>query len=328
MPVPRASAAVATIPARPRVGLHGPLVDWTGADMPLYHLGNGARSYHPVALRFLQRDPYSPFSVGGVNPYVFCAGDPVNRADPSGYSAMSIQSGVGMAFGILGLLLTALTFGVVALPLASLAFWLAAVPAALGIGSSVTGILSSVLENEYPEASRALGWVSLGLGVAATAFGALAPSVGLYAKTSGRLITGARQPADFFSLENGNFFLYQQRFRDGALIVTHGSRDAALFGPSGARLSALDWSIEVGRYLNAYRNSDQRGPLYLMSCFATRNGRNSNAAIISSLLRRDVIALDSPITRMMFTRGHRDYLFFGSTLGPPVRFVNRARHVV
>ena len=322
-----ASAAM-TAGARLRIGMHGELVDWVGQRAPLYHLGNGARSYDPTAQRFLRMDPFSPFSAGGRNPYAFCEADPVNRTDPSGYAAMSIQAGIGLAFGILGIFLTALTFGAVALPLTSLVSWLLMTPAVLGVGANVTGILSSVLEETHPEASRALGWASLGLGIAATVFGALLPSAGLYAKASGRLLVGSARKPDFLSLENGNLFLFQSRFRDGSLIATHGSRDAALYGPAGSRLSALDWSMIVGRYLNAYRNSDRSGPLYLLSCYATRNGRNSNAAIISSMLRRDVIAFDAPVSRMMYTRSHRHYLLFDSRLGQPVRFVNRVRHVV
>ncbi|MFJ4456721.1 RHS repeat-associated core domain-containing protein [Pseudomonas sp. NPDC089392] len=50
-----------------------------------YHLGNGARAYSPVLMRFLRPDPYVPFAQGGVNAYGYCAGDPVNHVDPSGY---------------------------------------------------------------------------------------------------------------------------------------------------------------------------------------------------------------------------------------------------
>ncbi|WDM59523.1 RHS repeat-associated core domain-containing protein [Pseudomonas sp. NEEL19] len=52
----------------------------------LYILGRGVRSFSPSLMRFLSPDPYSPFSIGGLNFYAYCAGDPVNRIDPSGYS--------------------------------------------------------------------------------------------------------------------------------------------------------------------------------------------------------------------------------------------------
>ncbi|WP_409293363.1 RHS repeat-associated core domain-containing protein [Pseudomonas sp. KCJK9058] len=51
-----------------------------------YLLGNGKRAYSPVLMRFLNPDPLSPFHRGGLNAYAYCACDPVNRTDPSGYS--------------------------------------------------------------------------------------------------------------------------------------------------------------------------------------------------------------------------------------------------
>ncbi|EGR49660.1 uncharacterized protein TRIREDRAFT_106660 [Trichoderma reesei QM6a] len=57
-----------------------------------YHLGNGYRTYNPVLRRFHVPDPGSPFSTGEINPYAYCAGDPINRIDPSGrFSFFSLQ---------------------------------------------------------------------------------------------------------------------------------------------------------------------------------------------------------------------------------------------
>lgn len=50
-----------------------------------YPLGNGYRTYVPDLMRFTAPDDLSPFGAGGVNPYIYCAGDPVNQADPSGH---------------------------------------------------------------------------------------------------------------------------------------------------------------------------------------------------------------------------------------------------
>lgn len=44
----------------------------------------GERSYSPVLRRFINPDTESPFDDGGFNRYAYCAGDPVNRVDPSG----------------------------------------------------------------------------------------------------------------------------------------------------------------------------------------------------------------------------------------------------
>lgn len=50
----------------------------------LYVLGSGYRIYSPTLNRFYSADYLSPFGHGGINAYAYCAGDPVNRDDPSG----------------------------------------------------------------------------------------------------------------------------------------------------------------------------------------------------------------------------------------------------
>lgn len=50
-----------------------------------YLLGNGYRAFNPVLMRFNCPDSLSPFGKGGVNAYAYCAGDPVNRVDPTGH---------------------------------------------------------------------------------------------------------------------------------------------------------------------------------------------------------------------------------------------------
>ncbi|MGN6082768.1 RHS repeat-associated core domain-containing protein [Trinickia sp.] len=62
-----------------------------------YLLGNGHRLYLPGLMRFSSMDAESPFHLGGVNPYVYCLGDPINRADPGGdFSFLGIIKDVVM----------------------------------------------------------------------------------------------------------------------------------------------------------------------------------------------------------------------------------------
>ncbi|MGE8047928.1 RHS repeat-associated core domain-containing protein [Pseudomonas monteilii] len=57
----------------------------------LYALGNGYRSYNPALMRFVAPDSLSPFAEGGTNAYAYCAGDPINYADPTGHAPTSAQ---------------------------------------------------------------------------------------------------------------------------------------------------------------------------------------------------------------------------------------------
>ncbi|WP_046237825.1 RHS repeat-associated core domain-containing protein [Pseudomonas syringae pv. coryli] len=74
-----------------------------------YLLGNGYRAYNPVLMRFNSPDSMSPFGKGGINAYAYCAGDPVNRSDPSGHELLDdvqayIYLGAALATGVFGLL--------------------------------------------------------------------------------------------------------------------------------------------------------------------------------------------------------------------------------
>ncbi|EGH2839133.1 RHS repeat-associated core domain-containing protein [Salmonella enterica] len=54
------------------------------------HLGNGYRAYSPALYRFTCPDSESPFGIGGINPYAYCNGDPINLTDPSGHGPITL----------------------------------------------------------------------------------------------------------------------------------------------------------------------------------------------------------------------------------------------
>jgi RHS repeat-associated protein len=65
-----------------RLGFNGQLRE---ANIGWYLLGNGYRAYNPRLMRFHSPDSWSPFGGGGLNAYMYCVGDPVNRVDPTGH---------------------------------------------------------------------------------------------------------------------------------------------------------------------------------------------------------------------------------------------------
>lgn len=78
-----------------------------------YHLGNGHRVYNPVLMRFHSPDRLSPFGKGGVNPYAYCQGDPLNYTDPAGEFMVSVSPIIqrGLTVALHSVAPTLLVFG-------------------------------------------------------------------------------------------------------------------------------------------------------------------------------------------------------------------------
>ncbi|MEN8518037.1 RHS repeat-associated core domain-containing protein [Burkholderia sp. RS02] len=153
-------------------GFNGERIDLVSA---VYHLGNGYRAYSPVLMRFHCPDSLSPFGPGGINPYTYCSGDPVNHIDPSGH--ISGQSIAGIVMGAIGLGLAIWTGGSSIVAAESLAAAIdatsatAVVAGTAAVAADATGIASGALEESDPKASAALGWVSMALGLASMGIG-------------------------------------------------------------------------------------------------------------------------------------------------------------
>lgn len=161
-----------------------------------YHLGNGYRAWSPRLMRFTCPDSLSPFGAGGINPYAYCAGDPVNLTDPSGHISAGGWLGIGLGLvGLLGAVFTggmsiALAGGLMA-ALAS-ASPLAVIAGGLTVMADVTAIASGALEDVSPDTSALLGWASLGYSLAGLGVGI--GEWGIKAGSSaGRQITRVRE---------------------------------------------------------------------------------------------------------------------------------------
>jgi RHS repeat-associated protein len=69
------------------LGFNGERLD---PNTGFYVLGNGYRAFNSMLMRFISPDDLSPFGAGGLNSYVYCLGDPVNRRDESGHVSWSL----------------------------------------------------------------------------------------------------------------------------------------------------------------------------------------------------------------------------------------------
>lgn len=161
--------------ARTQLGFAGELREpGTG----LYLLGAGHhRPYSPTLGLFLAPDRASPFGRGGLNNLSYCAGDPINRIDPSGHiwkwvvaavgilaGAIAIAASWGTASTAVGLVLTG---GIKALTASGGS-------AIAGVGLGAAGVAVEVAAMGAAAAgddktAGILGWVGLGLGVAGVA---------------------------------------------------------------------------------------------------------------------------------------------------------------
>ncbi|MFE6104728.1 RHS repeat-associated core domain-containing protein [Streptomyces laurentii] len=141
------------------------------------HLGNGYRAYNPALMRFTTPDSLSPFGAGGINPYTYCLGDPINRTDPSGHLSWNAWLNIGI--GIVGLALVPFTAGAsIEVAVGTMAVVAAVSAVALGVASDVTLIASGALEEASPKASSILGYVSMGTGFAGATIGSASAASG------------------------------------------------------------------------------------------------------------------------------------------------------
>ena len=155
------------------------LIGWNGDNRdPVtgwYFSGNGYRVYNPVLMRFHSPDNWSPFGAAGINPYIYCQGDPINQFDPTGHLSTGAWvtigiSAVGILFGIVtlgagaavsaGLVASTSVVGSIATTSAS-----AAVATGLGVVSDVLSIASAATEDN-PEVSKNLNIASRAFGLA------------------------------------------------------------------------------------------------------------------------------------------------------------------
>ncbi|RII76149.1 RHS repeat domain-containing protein [Pseudomonas monteilii] len=125
-------------------------------------LGRGYRAYNPGLMRFHSPDTAAP-EQAGINPYVYCGGNPVNWHDPSGHFGMRHQtelpyvppkplkpkadwrSWIGVALGAIFAVVSYMLLPPVGM---TMAFALGAGSLALDVGATVTSVAAIVTGSE------------------------------------------------------------------------------------------------------------------------------------------------------------------------------------
>jgi RHS repeat-associated protein len=302
-----------------------------------WYIPGGHRPYDPVLMCFLAPDSESPFGSGGINPYTYCAGDPVNRVDPDGHSWVSYAlAGAGLALSAIALIpgLQA------ALPLAGALFsatstlssaQIACLAAAtLDIVSLSTGVASLALEISGHEGSAAgiLGGISLVTGLA---------GAGIGLKMRRLRNAGSQQQA--LDLKNGwsspkphrlgnSEMIYQGTSRavdvgfietyrgtHQAALLTHGDPlRALLMGPDGKVARAADIARDfIAPRLQAL-NYPADETFVLLSCWG---GKNGAALEMAKTLGRPV----QGFTEKTFVRGFTNLQMAGNAANTPLEAI-------
>lgn len=142
-----------------------------------YLLGRGYRAYNPVLMCFHSPDSLSPFDAGGINPYMYAAGDPINFVDPTGHANRKTNW-----LGVLGATLSAIGIAlsiaavIIAPPVGALAIGVTGTFTLMGVGFGIYGVYEGVMATHATrlrdrEQKQMSALISGGLDVAFGLFG-------------------------------------------------------------------------------------------------------------------------------------------------------------
>lgn len=284
---------------------HEPLTGWIIPD--------AYRPYDPVLMCFLSPDNESPFGRGGINPYTYCGGDPVNRVDPDGHSWVSwVAAAAGVA---ISLAVTVSSMGS-AVPAIAAMFTkgiisfngiLAVATATLNSISLGTGVAALALETsgKDEQAASVLGWISLGTGLASSVTSMMTKPtqpMALTRKMAHRARTSpvTKPVRKWYASEvlfEKNYLDHDVSWHSNFLgkgyqaFETHGSPFGHLMNSKGKMVDPLEVTLkEIAPRLG---DVDANVPLFLLAC---EGGKSGAAQRVADVLRRPVYGYDKVIT--------------------------------
>lgn len=266
------------------------------------------RPYDPVLMCFLSPDSESPFGRGGINPYVYCAGDPVNRIDPDGHSWVNYAlAGAGIVLSVAAVIGS---YGAASAVFASFGFAgisaltpggaMIVSAAALDIISLGTGVaaLGMELAGGDEDTANVLGWISVGTGVAA----GLLSGIGQAATRVSSRHPGAPSPTLRRQMNANILYESVPDARDVAFydrlwgtdslkaFETHGMSNGYLLNAQGVFESAS--TVAKREIAPRLANYERHRPLVLLAC---EGGSSGAAQEVANVLRRPVIGFDEVI---------------------------------
>lgn len=301
-----------------------------------WYIPGGHRPYDPVLMCFLAPDSESPFGRGGINPYAYCAGDPVNRIDPDAHSWSQILAGTGLVLGAIGLVATGFALGPAVSVLLSTPSLLTTVQAvaltgaALDVVSLGTGAASFILQAQGHDGNAAgiLGLVSTVTGLASAAIGvkvALLRRGGLPQRVVNPKAPMIGNASELVKDSAGTVhvgFINSYRGTNQAAMLTHGDPLRALLqGPDGKVIRAADLARDfIAPRLAALKYADDQ-PFVLLSCWG---GKNGAALEIAKELGRPV----QGFTEKVFVKGFTNLQLKGNSANTPreaISYIERLR---
>ncbi|MGB9089621.1 MAG: RHS repeat-associated core domain-containing protein, partial [Pseudomonas farsensis] len=282
-----------------------------------WYIPNGYRPYDPLLMCFLSPDSESPFGRGGINPYVYCAGDPVNRIDPDGHSWVTwTVAAIGLAAGAIGALsslgiaipavATLLSAGIGTLSASGAAAIASAALNAVSFGTGVAALALEAIGNDR-QAGSVLGWISLGTGILSAVTGIAArgaQTLGKTARGPGRANLTRRashRPAAVKRVGQTTVLFAKKGHSEVAMhenvwgtgiraFETHGSKSGKLMNSLGKFDDPAQVALqEIAPWLGDIP-ADQ--PIMLLACYS---GRSGAAQQVANVLQRPVYGYDKAI---------------------------------